>query len=63
MNDAPLSVHELHDDYAEPVGLAVAEGRDDIINALAARCASQRTVAPAARQRERPGPLRPVGMA
>jgi hypothetical protein len=56
-------VHELHDDYAEQVNLAVAEGRDDIISALAARFASERTVASTARQRRRPGPHRPVGVA
>jgi hypothetical protein len=48
MSDAPQLMRELHDDYAEQVNLAVAEGRDDIIEALSARFAaacSQRTPA------------------
>jgi hypothetical protein len=33
-------IRELHDDYAEQVNLAVAEGRDDLIDTLAARFAA-----------------------
>jgi hypothetical protein len=63
VNDTTLGVQELHDEYAEQVNLAVAEGRDDIITALSARFASEPTVAPTTRQWERPGPPGPVGMA
>jgi hypothetical protein len=47
MYDAPRSVRDLHDEYAEQVNLAVAEGRDDIIDALNAQFAVARAQLPA----------------
>jgi hypothetical protein len=42
MTDTHSSTRELHDDYAEQVNLAIAEGRDDIIDTLSARFARAR---------------------
>ena len=59
MNDASRIMRELHDDYAEQVNLAVAEGRDDIIDALSARFAAARAARQTAGQ-QRAGCPRPV---
>jgi hypothetical protein len=63
MNETPPSMRELHDDYAEQVNLAVAEAREDIIDALAARFAATCAMPPMAGQQERQGPHPPVGVA
>jgi uncharacterized membrane protein YoaK (UPF0700 family) len=48
MTDTQTSIRELHDDYAKQVNLAVAEGRDDLVDTLSTRFASARRGAPAA---------------
>jgi hypothetical protein len=53
MNDTSGIMRELHDDYAEQVNLAVAEGRDDVIEVLAARFAAAREPSPPAQQQRR----------
>jgi hypothetical protein len=53
MNDASRST-ELHDHYAEQVNLAVAEGRDDIIDTLTARFAAANAQRLPGRRRRRP---------
>jgi hypothetical protein len=62
MNDALRSMRELHDEYAEQVNLAVAEGRDDLIDVLSARFAAARAARSPARQ-QLSGPPPPGGMA
>ncbi len=37
MNDLTTMLRQLHDQYAEQVNLAVAEGRDDLVEALSAQ--------------------------
>jgi hypothetical protein len=51
MNEVLGNSAELHDDYAEQVNLAVAEGRDDIIDALTGFAATRAQRAPAHRRR------------
>jgi hypothetical protein len=60
MNDASRNVRELHDDYAELVNLAVAEGRDDIINALIARFAAARAQRPPGQGQRRAPTTSPI---
>jgi hypothetical protein len=43
-------MRERHDDYAEQVNLAIAEGRDDIVDALSARFAAACAQGPPAPQ-------------
>ena len=53
MNDVTTMLQDLHDHYAEQVNLAVAEGRDDLVEALSdqftatATAALQQVVVPA----------------
>ena len=45
MDERTTALSELHDEYAENVNLAVAEGRDDIVEALSAGFAATATIA------------------
>ena len=45
MNELTATLSELHDEYAENVNLAVAEGRDDLVEALVAEFAATATIA------------------
>lgn len=45
MNDVTTMLQDLHDQYAEQVNLAVAEGRDDLVKALSEQFAATATAA------------------
>jgi len=45
MNDITTMIRELHDDYVEQVNLAIAEGRDDLVEALSAQFTQTATTA------------------
>ncbi len=51
MPEPHTGIRELHDDYAEQVNLAVAEGRDDLVDTLSTRFAAARRA-----PRQQPGP-------
>jgi hypothetical protein len=45
MNDVTLMLRQLHDEYVELVNLAVAEGRDDLVDDLSAQFTTEATTA------------------
>jgi hypothetical protein len=45
MHELTTTLSQLHDEYAENVNLAVAEGRDDLVAALSAEFAATATIA------------------
>jgi hypothetical protein len=45
MNDVTTLLRQRHDDYVEQLNIAVAEGRDDLVEALAAQFTEEATTA------------------